>query len=178
MATRLQEFCENCEGEALDRPFRLVRRDPALADNKRLPKRLQLEVGRTVYAKLREGFRGSEYACPAPLGPEASASEVRAGVETIMGTFRSNGFLINAKLSDLEAGSGGAMSWTLRTEGAANLWGLQALQARRSLITDAFDAFAVLGFLDASGLEGTFSVDANDTYAEQQWTVRRKALVV
>lgn len=174
----MQEFCENCEGEALERPFRLVRRDPALADNKRLPRRLQLEVGRTVYAKMREGFRGSEYACPAPLGPGASADEVRAGLEMLLGTFRSNGFLINARVSDLEAGSGGAMSWTLRTEGAANLWGLQALQARRSLITDAFDAFAVLGWLDASGIEASFAVDANDTYAEQEWTARRKALNV
>lgn len=50
----MQEFCEDCEGQA-----RFVRRDPAYADNSLLPDRFFEMVGNSIYTGLRDGFRVS-----------------------------------------------------------------------------------------------------------------------
>jgi hypothetical protein len=172
----VQEYCEECEGEALEKPNRVVRRDPALADNKQLPRRLQLQVGRTIYQKLLEGFRGETFDCPGPLSPSASAQEVQTGIQAVQKTFVKNGFAINASMSPVQQ-QGKECTWTARLEGSANLWGMQALRARRAVITDAFEAFAVLGFLDASGWDADFSVaDVGSQYVEQSWSAKPQML--
>lgn len=163
----------------MDRPNRVVTRDPALADNRLLPQRLQAEVGRIAYQKLREGFRGESFDCPPPLEPSASSDAMLAGVRSILKTFVSNGYALNARVADVDERAGRACSWTMRMEGAASLWGTQALRARRALLTDSFDAFAVLGFLDASGWDGSFRVtDVGGTYVEEAWTASPRAAAV
>jgi hypothetical protein len=133
---------------------------------------VQLEIARTVYTNLCAGFRGQTFECPAPLNASASQDAVVDGVDMLLQTFRVNGFAINASIQNVSKAADGSMSWTVHTEGGANLWGMQALQARNNSITDAFDAFAVMGFLDASGFESQFQVKANDTFSEQKWLVR------
>jgi hypothetical protein len=161
----------------MKRPNHFVRRDPPLSDNKQLPRRLQLEVGRTVYQKMREGFRGDVYDCPAPLTPSASIDEVARAVQQIFKVFTSKGYALNARVLDIEAQGGSGYSWTTRVEGGANLWGMQALRARRALVTDSFDAFAVQGFLDASGWDASFKVqDVGGLYVEQAWAVKPRVL--
>lgn len=135
---------------------------------------MQLEIARTLYTNLRNGFRGRSFECPAPLEPSDSEHALVRGVETLLETFRTNGFAINADVRDVSKGGDGSLSWTIHTEGGANLWGLQALQARHNSISAAFDGLAVLGFLDASGYDSRFSVRANGTFSEQDWNVRRR----
>ena len=159
----------------MDKPYRVVRRDASLADNKKLPQRLQLQVGRCVYQKMREGFRGSSFACPAPLTSTASPAMLARAVDELLQSFVANGFAIKARITDVAPADQGGAKWTVRVEGGANLWGMQALQARRALLADAFDSFAVLGFLDASGFDGTFKLEVNDTFVEQSWTVLPRA---
>lgn len=171
-AGSVQEFCENCEGEALERPYRVVKRDAALADNKKLPDRLQQQVGRTIVGYLREGFRGEAYGCPAALPPTASVEELAAGVQAMLDVFVKNGYAIRARVENVQARSAGGGTWTVVVEGGANLWGLQTLQFRNALVTDAFDAFAILAFLEESGFKGKFEIDADGSLAEQTWSVR------
>lgn len=49
-----QEYCEDCEDEK-----KVVRRDPAMADNALLPAAFGRVVGDMVYAGLRDGFEVS-----------------------------------------------------------------------------------------------------------------------
>eukprot|EP00892_Ulva_mutabilis_P004717 jgi/Ulvmu1/2617/UM014_0068.1 len=167
-----QEFCENCEGEALERPYRVVKRDAALADNKKLPERLQLQVGRTIIGYLREGFRGETFGCPAPLPGTASMQELADAVQQLLAVFVKNGFAIRARVENVQARSGGGGLWTVVVEGGANLWGLQTLQFRNALVTDAFDAFAILAYLEECGFRGKFEIDADGSLAEQSWSIR------
>ena len=173
-AKSVQEFCEECDGDIEEKPFRVVRRDSALKDNKQLPRRLQLQVGRTILEKMRAGFRDETFECPAPLRAGASPSMVASAVQELLQSFVANGFAIKARLSDVATapGSAGTMTWSIRVDGGANLWGLQALQARRALLSDSFDSFAVLAFLDAAGFDAQFSLEATDAYVDQTWTVR------
>lgn len=170
-----QEYCESCEGDPFERPNRVVRRDAFLADNKKLPKQLQLEVGRKVYQKLREGFRDEQFNCPAPLASTASAAELQSRLQSMLKVFTDNGFAIRADISDMQQ-QGQEYMWQVRMEGSANLWGLQALRARRSLVTDSFDTFCVSAFLDASDFDSNVEVDANSAYADQFWTARPRRL--
>jgi hypothetical protein len=52
-----QEYCEDCEGEK-----KVVRRDPALADNAQLPAAFSTLVGDMVYTALRDGFEVGDLA--------------------------------------------------------------------------------------------------------------------
>lgn len=60
MRACLQEYCgDECPpGTPPGEQFRLVRRDPALADNSRLPELFERSVGARIWAGLRDGFRG------------------------------------------------------------------------------------------------------------------------
>jgi hypothetical protein len=174
----VQEFCEECDGDPLDKPLRIVRRDPLLRDNKLLPQRLQLQVGRSIYRNLRDGFRGAEFNCPPPVSASTPIEELSGGVSKLLEMFVNNGYAINARLLDVGGDGSGRWTWKVRVDGGANLWGLQALRARRTLLADAFDAYAVLGFLDASGYEGSFKLEVNDSFEEQVWSVWPRALPV
>ena len=168
----VQEFCENCEGEALERPYRVVKRDAALSDNKKLPERLQLQVGRTIVGYLRGDFRGETFGCPAALPPAAPLEDVAAAVQSLLDVFVKNGYALKARVENVQARAGGGGSWTVVVEGGANLWGLQTLQFRNALVADAFDAFAIEAFLEECGLKGRFEIDADGSLAEQSWTIR------
>ena len=168
----MQEFCENCEGEALERPYRVVKRDVSLSDNRKLPERLQLQVGRTIIGYLREGFRGETFGCPAPLPATASPQELAQAVQELLDVFVKNGYAIRARIENVQARSGGGATWIVLVEGGANLWGLQTLQFRNALVTDAFDAFAILAFLEECGFKGKFEIDADGSLAEQTWSIR------
>jgi hypothetical protein len=152
-----------------------VRRDPRLADNSRLPQRLQLEVGRTIYDYLRNGFRGESFDCPERLDPSASISDLAEGAQRILDTFVKNGYAINAQIRNVQKNVGGGGTWEIFVEGPANLWGVQSLQFRRALLADAFDSFAILGYLDASGFTGKWDIDASSVSLEQSWSIVPKS---
>jgi hypothetical protein len=167
----MQEFCEGCEGEALERPYRTVRRDPAFADNARLPGLLQARIGETIYTKLGEGdFQGETFSPPPPCNASASANELASRVQDLLDVFVRNGYCLKASTSDVRGGAGGAVRWRTRLEAPANLWGMQTLEYRHALVSNAFDAFAVQAYLRASGFSGTFELDVQDVYVDQTWT--------
>ena len=174
MRIAVQEYCSECEGDPMDRPFRVVRRDPAFADNSKLPQNLQLRVGRNILSYLQNGFRDESYNVPAVPNRTTSLADLAAGVQQLLNIFVSNGFAIRAQVGSLVEGAGGKGSWKITVEGPANLWGVQTLQFRRAPIADAFDALAVLAYLDAAGFEGSFEVDADSASLEQTWMVAPK----
>ena len=158
----------------MDRPFKVVRRDPAFSDNSKLPQNLQLQVGRNILAYLQNGFRDESYSVPPVPNRTAALADLAAGVQQLLDIFVRNGFAIRARVGSVVEGTGGRGSWKITVEGPANLWGVQTLQFRRAPIADAFDALAVLAFLDAAGFEGSFEVDADSASLEQSWTVAPK----
>jgi hypothetical protein len=170
-----QEFCEECEGEPLERPYRVVRRDAGLSDNSKLPERLQLQVGRKILAYLRGGFRDQTYPVPEVPAAPASISNLAACAQKLLDIFVSNGFAISAQVGNVMSTKAGGGSWTVRVEGPANLWGVATLQFRRALVADAFDALAVVAFLDSAGYNASFEISTDSTSLQQAWTISPKA---
>lgn len=161
----------------MDRPFKVVRRDPALSDNSKLPQNLQLQVGRNILAYLQNGFQNQSYNVPSIPNRTASLPDLAAAVQQLLNIFVSNGFAIRARVGTVEAGKGGGGSFKVTVDGGANLWGVQTLQFRRAPIADTFDGLAVLAFLDAAGFDGSFEVEADTASLEQSWTVTPKVAV-
>lgn len=173
----MQEYCADCEGEPLERPYKVIRRDPALADNSKLPQFLQLQVGRNILSYMQSGFRDETYNVPSMPARTATVAELAVSVQELLDIFVANGFAIRAKVGNVVEGKGGGGSWKVTLEGPANLWGVQTLQFRRAQITDTFDGLAVLAFLDAAGFDCFFEVEADSTTMEQSWTVSPKRAV-
>ena len=99
-------------------------------------------------------------------------------MQQVLDVFMAQGYALKATLtpgsSDTggSGSSGGSLSFTVRLEGPANLWGLQGLAARRSSIYNQHDALAVGAFLRASGRGSTCRLAWNDTAVTQQWTLQ------
>ncbi|KAI7836094.1 hypothetical protein COHA_010022 [Chlorella ohadii] len=187
MRKGLQEFEEYSEEtEAMG----TVRRDPSLADNALLPGVFFEREGDRLYHGLVEGFRGVQYGGPAPAKPGASMEELLAGVQQILDIYVANGYALKASVTPGSSGGGGGSgrptlspvdgtsaaagagsSFTVKLEGPANLWSLQALAARRSTLYNQHDAAAVAAFLRASGRSSTCRLAWSDTGVVQQWTV-------
>jgi hypothetical protein len=167
----VQEYCAECEGDPVDRPFKVVRRDPTLADNSKLPQNLQLQVGRNILNYLKTRFRDESFNVPWIPGPQATLADLALAVQQLLDIFVANGFALRAKVGSLVVGKAGGGSWKIVVEGPANLWGVQTLQFRRAPIADTFDGLAVLAFLDAAGFEGYFEIEADSASLEQSWTI-------
>lgn len=175
-SSAVQEYCADCEGDPMERPFKVVRRDAAFADNSKLPQNLQLQVGRNILAYLQNGFRDEAYNAPPLPSRTATLVELAGSVQQILDIFVKNGFAIRANVGSVVESKGGGGSWKITVVGPANLWGVQTLQFRRAPISDTFDGLAVLALLDAAGFEGAFEVEADSTSLEQSWTVRTKSI--
>lgn len=158
----------------MDRPFKVVRRDPAFSDNSMLPQNLQLQVGRNILNYLTNGFRDESYIVPSIPSRTASLAVLASAVQQLLDVFVRNGFAIRTKVGALVESKGGGGTWKIMVEGPANLWGVQTLQFRRAPIADTFDGLAILAFLDAAGFEGTFEVEADSASLEQAWTIAPK----
>lgn len=75
-----------------------------------------------------------------------------------------------------QAAVGSSSSFRVTMQGPANLWGLGALGARRSLVTNAFDAMVIDAWLRASGRSATHTVRTTDTGFVEDWTLLRDRL--
>ena len=109
----------------------------------------------------------------------ATNSELLKGVQQLLDVFVANGFALKSSLqvtagSDA-AGDGpaaaGPTTFTVRLEGPANLWSLQALAAQRSSLYTQHDAATVAAFLRASGRGSTCRLAWTDTAVTQQWSL-------
>ncbi|GAB4822963.1 hypothetical protein N2152v2_010009 [Parachlorella kessleri] len=162
-----KEYCEDCEGMT-----RLVTRDPSTQDNARLPELHARLTGERIYSGLVNGFRGVQYGGPQPCSPGCSFQELMAGVQQVLDIFTGQGFAINTTLSSVTpAASGRGGSFSVKMEGPANLWSLQSLASRRSLVYNAYDALAVAAYLRASGRTPTYKLAWTDTAITERWTV-------
>ena len=110
-----------------------------------------------------------------PTAAGAPPEALLAGVQQVLDIFMSQGYALKATLtpgsSSSSSSEAGSLSFTVRLEGPANLWGLQGLAARRSSIYNQHDALAVGAFLRASGRGSTCRLSWNDTAVTQQWTL-------
>ncbi|KAL4428540.1 hypothetical protein ABPG75_002629 [Micractinium tetrahymenae] len=159
-----EEYDEETEG------MKVVRRDLALADNSLLPAGFFERQGERIYRGLVEGFRGEQYGGPPPCPPCASATELLAGVQAVLDIFAARGYALKTSITP-SGGSEGRLTFTVRQEGPANLWSLQALAARRSSVYSQHDAAAVAAFLRASGRSAICRLSWTDTAVTQQWSL-------
>ncbi|KAI3428408.1 hypothetical protein D9Q98_007235 [Chlorella vulgaris] len=160
-----EEYEEESEGK------RVVTRDPSLADNAQLPGRFYERHGELVYRGLVEGFRGEQYGGPLPCAPGASTEQLMAGVQQVLDIFAAKGFSLKTTLLPKPASGGSGDGFTVVQQGPANLWSLQALAARRSLVYQQPDAAAVAAFLRASGRSSTCRLTWTDTAVTQEWNL-------
>jgi hypothetical protein len=119
---------------------------------------------------VQEEFQGQTFKPPPPCDVSASPAQLAAGVQGLLDVFVRNGFCLKAAVTDLQGEAGDVVRWRTRVEAPANLWGLQTLQYRHALLSNAFDAFAVQAYLGASGFRGTYELDVQDVYVDQTWT--------
>jgi len=162
-----KEFCEECEGQQ-----RVVRRDPAYADNALLPARFNDLVGDAIYTGLRYGFRGQQFGAPGPAPPGSGLAAVCAGVQELLDVMVGQGYALKASVLDVAPGPGRSGSFRVRLEGPANLWGLASLSFRRSPVVNTYDAMLTRAYLRASGWGVTsFAYTYTDTAVEEEWVV-------
>jgi len=163
-ALEFEEFCEECPGRA-----RLVSRPAGLEDDARLPAFIEGQAADRIYARLRGGFEGTEFAgVPPPLAPGAPFVDVLEGVRGVLGALVERGYALSA---DVRGDGQGRFQVAL--EGPASLWALQTLAASppatRAAGLPAHDALAVGGFLRASGLRPQCFLRAGQDSVEEEW---------
>lgn len=108
---------------------------------------------------------------PAPLSAAgAPLGQVLAGVQQLLDIYTDRGYALKATLTPGASG-GGAAEFTVRSEGSANLWSLQALASRRSAVYNVHDAATVAAYLRACGLSSTCRLSWTDTSVVQAWSV-------
>lgn len=177
-----KEYCgEECPpggggpgaGEGIPEGYRLTTRDPALQDNAALPARYEARLGDALYRRIAvDGFRGTVFGGPAPLGPGASPAELIAGVRALLRVFVDNGFCINAEASDPVGGPDGAgFTFTIRLDGPATLWALQSMAARRAELYPVYTGLASAGFLRACGRQASCSFAWTESTVTERITV-------
>lgn len=170
MREGVQVFKEYCEEEECPEGFRVVTRDPALQDNAALPAAYERAAGQLILSRLREGFRGEQYACPAPLARAGSFDDVMRAVDAWLQLFVAEGFAINARVVDARQPAGAARgTFTVQLEGPATLWALQSLASRRSTVLPGYDVLTVAAFLQEAGLQPKCEVEWTDTTVTERW---------
>lgn len=130
-------------------------------------------TGDLIYSRLREGFREVQFGAPAPAPRAAGLQQRLDGVRTLLDIFVDKGWCLSASISDVQPGAGGrGGSFTIRTEGPANLWGLQMEAAQRSSAFGCHDAAAVGALLRAGGARAAgCRLSWGDTAVTQRWSV-------
>jgi len=179
--TDFEEVCEDtdvCE----EGQHTVVHRPKAFQDDASLPGGWKIVTADNVYRGLHEGFRGETFdGVPEPFAAKAAPTaeelaRVRRGVEAILAVFKKKGFFIRAECGDVlvDAKDPSIITFTVSSEGAANLWGLQALQRRALPAYNVYDALAILGWLRASGASGDFELEIkpDGTGYVTKWSIR------
>jgi hypothetical protein len=161
-----EEYCELCPGEKT-----VILRDKALSDNAVLPSAFQQLTGDKIYYGLLNGFQGQLFGAPPPCTVGSSFEEVVEGVRSLLAIFVANGYALSAVLGEVRE-EAEVCSFKVRLEGPANLWSLQALYSRQSLLS-AFDAMAFEAYLRASGWSGSYQLSWSDTAVTEVWSVKR-----
>ena len=144
-----EEF--GCEEEECppETSYKLVTRNPLLKDNALLPGEWERQTGDKIYEGLVEGFRGQVFGGPKPCnsnGKNCGSEELVVGIRQILDIFEKNGFALKCTMTQQSDGS----SFIIKVEGGANLWAIQALQARGSSVLPLYDMFVIESYLRKS----------------------------
>jgi len=157
-----KEFCEECVDQA-----RIVRRDPAYADNTMLPSLFNKAAGDKIYDGLLNGFRDEVFGAPAPLPKAAGLQQVVAGVKELTDVLVKAGFALKSEVVPVDESS-----FRMSLQGPANLWSVSALNYRRSPVVNHYDIFAVEAFLRASGRDVECETSYTDVGVEHVWKIK------
>ncbi|MEW5298480.1 MAG: hypothetical protein WDW36_001598 [Sanguina aurantia] len=157
---------QELQGNIEDQKEVLVRRDPAMSDNALLPAAFQQIVGDKVYQGLWKGYRGEEFGGPAPLPAGAPVSEFITNVTLLLDIMVSRGYALKGKLSYSEDKP---LSFQVKVQGAATLWGLAALNYRHALVANTYDAMVISAYARACGRTAEVDIDISDTVISENW---------
>lgn len=85
------------------------------------------------------------------------------------------GYALKAEVSDVRPGSrsdsSSSGSFTVSVVGSCNLWGMNALSARQSLVVNAFDVMVTDAYLRASGRQGRYALQLTDSGLQESWVM-------
>jgi hypothetical protein len=170
----------DCEEEECppETSYKLVTRNPLFKDNALLPGEWERQTGDKIYDGLVEGFRGQVFGGPKPCSSKSnsrggnnivgaptnllggssgnnsnsskkcSTEELVDGIRQILDIFEKNGFALKCTMTQQ---SDDGSSFIIKVEGGANLWAIQALQARGSSVLPLYDMFVIESYLRRSG---------------------------
>lgn len=155
---------------------RVIRRDPALSDNKLLPAVLAQRLGDTIYARLRYGFEDTAFGAPEPCAA-GDLDGVTEGVRKLVDVFVSNGYALRGSVGAADAGGGeggrASRKITVSLAGPATLWSAQSLAAKGVSPNNEYLGYCLTAFCRASGVSSVYSSKASDTAIDLEFTVSR-----
>ncbi|WIA29070.1 hypothetical protein OEZ86_011581 [Tetradesmus obliquus] len=172
-----EEYYELCPpGAGDDDPCesgqKVVTRPPQYADDSQLPAYFFQKTGDLVYDGLLNGFRGEDFGGPPPAPAGASIQQLAAGVQQLLSIMVDKGYALRAEVADVassSSSSGGSFSVSI--QGSCNLWGINALAARQSLVVNVHDAMVIDAYLRASGRQATYELQLTEAGLEEAWVV-------
>jgi hypothetical protein len=134
---------------------------------------LLLPAGDLIYDGLLNGFRGEEFGGPPPAPAGASIQQLAAGVQQLLSIMVDKGYALKAAVSDVapSSSSSSSGSFSVSIQGSCNLWGINALAARQSLVVNVHDAMVIDAYLRASGRQSRYELRLTDAGLEQDWVV-------
>jgi len=168
------EPCETCGGDEV--VIRHIVRPEGYGDPSVLAQAFEDEVGGRVYRGLRDGFNETQFGAPKAPGKGAGAEGVRAAVAGLVGVMAKNGFCISTTVEvvppDRMTEPGAAMQLLVRCQGPSMLWGISALDFRRSMVVNRYDALTVGAMLREGGWDASYKYRRTDAFTEALWTLK------
>jgi len=157
----------------------IVRRDPSLRDNTRLPLEHEQMVGKAILERFDDVFGGTSSALPSfNLGERPSADALLSALQQLVNLFLINGFAWDGYASILKNGSqpGGDASGTqfaITLLSPATLWSGKALQLRNANPVNDFIMKAAKRYVMRAGyFVSKSSVQYNDNNEISTFTVK------
>ncbi|KAF6266753.1 hypothetical protein COO60DRAFT_12124 [Scenedesmus sp. NREL 46B-D3] len=174
-----EEYYELCgpavgDDEPCESGQKVVMRPPQYADDAQLPTYFFQKTGDLMYDGLLNGFRGEEFGGPPPAPAGASIQQLAAGVQQLLSIMVDKGYALKAEVKGVTSSgssSRGGGSFSVSIQGSCNLWGVNALAARQSLVVNVHDAMVIDAYLRASGRQAGYELRLTEAGLEEDWVV-------
>jgi hypothetical protein len=134
-------------------------------------------AGDLIYDGLLNGFRGEVFGGPPSAPAGASIQQLAAGVQQLLSIMVDKGYALRATVTDVAASSSSSSSsssggsFSVSIQGSCNLWGINALAARQSLVVNVHDAMVIDAYLRASGRQAQYELRLTEAGLEEDWVV-------
>eukprot|EP00798_Chlamydomonas_sp_ICE-L_P021921 gene21921-28966_t len=163
-----EEWCEDCVDQK-----KLVQRNASPTADAALPDEFFNLVGDNIYDGLVNGFRGlvkgfldEVFGAPPPAKKGASVEQLTSDINTILSIMVDRGYALKANVVNVDDAG-----FKIKVQGSINLWGISALNYRRSVVVNSYDAMVIGAYLRASGRAGLYETEYNNVGYEQVWTL-------